>query len=77
MPFDKGFEAYCDGEKIAIDRVDKSFMGFKLSKGSRTIKFEYHAPMKEHGVIVSLIGVTILMVLIIIEIIQKRRTKNA
>ena len=77
VPFDEGFDAFCDGEKVNIDRVDRSFMGFKLSKGTHTIKFEYHAPMKKYGLIVSLIGVCILTALIIIEMIQKRRTKNA
>lgn len=67
IPYDQGFSAYVDEEEIKIEKVNNTFMGFKIEKGEHEIKFIYKAPFKNIGIIVSLSGIILLISVIIWE----------
>lgn len=72
IPYDKGFKIYVDDKLVEYEKTNKSFIGFPISKGKHNIKIEYIAPYKNLSLIISLIGLTIL----IINIIKERDDKN-
>lgn len=62
IPYDKGFQVYVDDIKIDYEKINTSFIGFKLDKGSHNIVIKYNAPLSKIGNIISLttlIGITI------------------
>lgn len=61
IPYDAGFEAYMDGKKMNIEKVNDVFMGFPIQNGKHHITFHYHAPYKRMGLILSSIGVVLLI----------------
>ena len=56
IPYDKGFEIYIDGKLVDYEIVNKSFLGFKISKGVHNIKIVYTAPLFKEGLVISLFG---------------------
>ena len=67
IPFDKGFSIYIDDEQIEYDKVDLSFIGFKLQKGDHNIKIVYEAPLQKVSKTISLIGMLIFLSVLYIE----------
>lgn len=61
IPYDKGFNIYVDGEKVAYEKVDVDFIGFKIESGIHEIMIEYKSPFKDIGVILSIIGFVLFM----------------
>ena len=59
IPYDKGFEIYVDGEKTPYEVVNKSFIGFDISKGSHNIKIVYTSPLFKEGLVISCIGLVL------------------
>ena len=57
FPYDKGFSAYMNGEKIEVEIVNKAFVGFPLKEDENHIVIEYHSPLLKEGCWVSLTGV--------------------
>lgn len=67
IPYDKGFEIKLDGKKIKYEKVNNTFIGFKIKKGSHKIEIEYHAPNALMGKVVSGVGIVIFVILMIYE----------
>ena len=59
IPYDKGFEIYVDGEKTSYEVVNKSFVGFDISKGSHNIKIVYTSPLFKEGLVISCVGLVL------------------
>lgn len=59
IPYDYGFNIYLDGEKIEYEKVDVGFIGFKIEEGHHTIEIEYKSPLKNIGIILSIIGLVL------------------
>lgn len=59
IPYDKGFEIYVDDKKTNYEVVNKSFIGFDISKGSHNIKIVYTSPLFKEGLVVSLVGLVL------------------
>lgn len=77
IPFDNNFIIYVDGKKIDYEKVDTSFIGFKLKKGFHKIKIEYVAPMKNISKNISIVGILILISTIYIETgFKRKKTKK-
>lgn len=53
LPMQDGFQLYVDGKKQAIETVNTTFVGTKLSKGSHTVKVIYTPPGKPLGFLIS------------------------
>ncbi len=76
VPYADGFSAYVDGEKTNIQKVDKAFLGFEISKGKHSVKIVYTAPMLNISKIISLIGVLLLAGMFLVQIIAKKKFKK-
>lgn len=67
IPYDKGFKAFVDDEEVEIEKVNNTFMGFKIDKGEHKIKFVYKAPLKNISIIVSLSGILLFVIVLVFE----------
>ena len=67
IPYDEGFKVYVDNKVVEKQIVNKSFLGFKLSKGNHNIKIVYKSPLQKEGLILSFIGLISFISLLIIE----------
>lgn len=61
IPYDKGFKIFLDDKQIEYQKVNNSFIGFKIDKGKHNIKIIYEAPYKKEAIVISLTGVIILV----------------
>lgn len=69
IPYDKGFKAKINGKKAEIYRVYDDFMAIKLTKGENDIKITYRPVGFTLGLILSLLG--LLLVILIIRYNEK------
>lgn len=76
VPYADGFNAFVDGEKTDIKMVDNAFIGFRISKGNHNIKIVYTAPFLKEAKIISLLGVSILLVILVVQIAVKIRSRE-
>jgi Bacterial membrane protein YfhO. len=56
IPYDKGFIIKDNGKKVKYEVVNKAFVGLKLNKGKHNIVIEYKAPLKDVGILFSIMG---------------------
>lgn len=57
IPYDKGFDVQVDGHTVKTEKVNKTFLGFRIDAGRHHVKITYHAPGKKAGMIVSFAGI--------------------
>lgn len=74
IPYDKGFTIKVDDQKVAYEKVNIDFIGFKLNKGYHNIKITYNAPLFKEGIIIS--SSTLLLSLSYILIKKYKYSKN-
>lgn len=67
VPYSDGFSAYSDGKEGEILLIDGGLMAIPLSAGSHTITLCYHEPGLSEGIVVSVIGLSSLVVWILIH----------
>ena len=67
IPYDKGFTILVDNHKVEYEKVNDAFIGFKISKGNHNIEISYYAPFKKIGIIFSIIGMIIFLILLTLE----------
>lgn len=67
IPYDEGFKVFVDNKAVEKQIVNKSFLGFKLSKGNHNIKIVYKSPLQKEGLILSFLGLISFISLLIIE----------
>lgn len=70
IPYDKGFSVYVDGKETKYTKVNKAFLGFKMSEGEHDIKIIYHAPGGFAGKCATGLGVIMML------IIMKKRKRG-
>ena len=63
IPYEKGWNIYVDGKKTDYIKLYKTFMGIKLSKGSHVIKMKYYSPGINIGLILSICGIILTIIL--------------
>ena len=73
IPFDKGWSAEVDGEKVETIAVGDSFLAVSLTKGQHDIRFRYVSPGFLPGLAVSAAGWAVFIVLCFV---WKRRPRN-
>ena len=59
IPYDKGFEIYVDDVKTDYEVVNKSFIGFDISKGNHNIRIVYVSPLFKEGLVISFVGLVL------------------
>ena len=70
VPYADGWEAFIDGEKTRVYRVNLRHQGITVPAGEHMIEFRYHTPGKRAGLVLTLLGTAALIVMIILD---KRR----
>ncbi len=77
VPYDTGFEITIDGKKQDYEIVNTTFIGFPISTGHHEIVMKYTAPLRKEGVIMSICGVLVFVVLGIFEAYRNKKNKKA
>lgn len=73
VPYSDGWTVFVDGEKVEKVKILDSLIGIELKEGDHDIEFKYSAPGFRLGLVISIVGVIILIVLTVFE---KRKLKN-
>lgn len=71
-PYDKGWSAYVNGEKIKIEEVDNGFMAIKINEGENNIEFKYFPSGLLGGIIISGISLLIFIIYVILYMKESR-----
>ena len=72
IPYVTGWRAYVDGEEVEITPVGDAMLAFKLGKGKHSVSLKYLPEGFTMGVVVSLVGL-FLFLLMILAVWQKKR----
>lgn len=67
IPYDDGFTIFVDGKEVEYEKINNSFIGFKIETGKHDIKITYDAPFKNIGLICSGVGALLLLIMIFYE----------
>ena len=62
---DKGFKLLVDDVETEIIIVDEAFIGAKLEPGVHIIKLSYIPPLADEGVVISLFGILLIVVIVL------------
>ena len=68
IPYDKGWSVYVDGEKLDdenIVKIGNALMGVNMESGEHTVEFKFTPSGMVPGIILSVIGILILVLLIV------------
>lgn len=76
IPYDESWRAYVDSEQTRIYKANEGFMAIKLEGGDHLIEFKYKRPFQFTGIIVSLIGIGILILLMASTKIGRDKRNN-
>lgn len=76
IPYDSGWSAYVNGEKVDVERVNVGFMAVLCDVGTSEIRFEYETPMLNVGVITTGICLGVFGLYAVFFAYDVRRGKN-
>ena len=77
IPYDEDWKIYVDGvETEKIKLLENAFLGAELTEGEHEIIFQYEAKGKNEGTIISLVGGSIYIILILIDILKRNKRKD-
>lgn len=76
IPYDKGFKIYVDNKKTDILKIDNSFIGIKLKKGTHNVVIKYESPLLKEGKIISIITFIGLCTYFILHKTSKKTIEN-
>ena len=74
IPYDSGWKVYVDGEKVETYKSVETFVGFDISEGNHAIVMKYRPTILYIGILTSLSGVGLFVILIILD--KKKRALN-
>lgn len=72
IPAMDGFTVYVDGEKTEFETIGEALIGVPLSAGDHKVEFKYITPYFKQGLIVSLMGVMIFILICLFDRKKKR-----
>lgn len=67
IPYDDGYTLLVDGNKMEIEKVNDSFIGFPITKGNHEITLKFNAPYSNIGNIITILSGGLFIILVIIE----------
>lgn len=73
LPYEKGYQAYVDGQAVNIEKVNKAFVGFPITKGKHDIQIDFYAPYKKIAGVLSILA----WIMIGIQFLYERRKHHA
>ena len=74
MPYSKGWKIFIDGRERKSYRCDIAFIGTFVESGNHSVVLKYNTPFLNIGLVVSLLGLIILIVLCFCQ--KSRRKEN-
>lgn len=74
IPYSKGWKAYVDGKAQPVFKTNKMYMSINVKKGSHSIDLTYCTPGLKIGLLFSIIGFIIFLVILHFE--KKGDTDN-
>ena len=75
VPYDSGWTAYVDGEKVPIYQANTAWMAVELSAGDHYVEFKYWTPGLTAGIAMSAAGVCFLVCYVFIVKKKEKREK--
>ncbi|MBQ1813067.1 MAG: YfhO family protein [Bacilli bacterium] len=72
IPYDKGFKIKVNNNYVDYEIVNKGFIGLPLEKGHYDIEISYESPLLYEGKILSSIGMSLFIVIILYDRINKK-----
>ncbi|GFI69940.1 hypothetical protein IMSAG249_01765 [Lachnospiraceae bacterium] len=72
VPYSIGWEAYINGEKIEILKVNGFGMGICMGEGKHVVEFQYHTPYMRLGMMLMFTGIIACSVILVYDIKEKR-----
>ena len=76
VPYSEGFSIKIDGVETKCETVDTSFVGFKISKGKHNVEITFKSPLRKEGIILSLTGLVIFVIMTLFEFIGNKKRKQ-
>ncbi|MDE5538973.1 MAG: YfhO family protein, partial [Bacilli bacterium] len=73
VPYDEGFRVYVNDKEVDYELVNTAFIGLPLDKGEYKIKIVYTAPLRNIGMVMSMLGIVFCA---IAGVRDRRRSKN-
>ncbi len=74
IPYDEGWQVYCNGEMITYEKALDCLIAFDLPAGEYEIEFRYMPDSFKYGMIISVSGIVLFVVLIILKTkLEKKR----
>lgn len=74
IPYDNGWKVYVDGKRVETYKTVETFVGFDITEGEHTIVMKYQPTIFYIGIITSLSGAALFIVLILLD--KKKRALN-
>ena len=65
--YSKGWKVYVDGKKQEVIKVNQAFIGTIIEEGSHIIEFKYETPFLKLGIVFSILGFILYILLVTIE----------
>ncbi|HCA21064.1 MAG TPA: hypothetical protein DEO87_01655 [Lachnospiraceae bacterium] len=76
VPYDEGWSAYVDGNKVKLKKVQEAFMGINLSAGEHTIEICYTAPGFWPGILLTMLAWGIFIFILVDGKVRRERAKR-
>lgn len=76
VPYDKGWSATVNGQKVEVEEVNNGFVAVKAPAGDNVIRFEYTTPGLFMGLAISGAGVVILIAYLLLMRYLSKRNPN-
>ena len=67
IPYDEGWTAYVNGEKVDIEKVNVGFMAVLAKSGTNTIEFKYETPGLNIGILITLSSILVLIIYLVVS----------
>lgn len=76
IPYESGWSAYVDGEKVEITPIDNAMIGLKLTKGKHDIEFKYSPAGFIPGLAVSIVCTVLFAAFCLLQWFLKKKGKT-
>ncbi len=73
IPYDDGFKLKVDGKEQKYQEVSGAFIGFPIVEGFHEIEITYESPNFKKGLILTIIGTSIFIIILIYDNIRRRK----
>lgn len=76
VPYSSGWTAQVNGKPADVEKVSYGFMAVRCDEGENTITFSYTTPGIRAGIVISLTGITGILVLIAVSAVLRKKRKK-